>query len=336
MFSHGYALLIGVDKNQIGKLALPVVAKDVERLKEVIIHPDRCAYPEDNVRVLTAEDATRANILIALAWLAKKLEQDKSGNETAIIYYSGHGHRTKSGEFFLLPYDMILPVTRNALPAPTFAEIIGGIKPRRLLVVLDCCHAGGMELKGDLDEDIIESTAITSQTLGFAELTKGEGRAVLSSSQSNEESWIRQDCKMSVFTYHLTEALIGQAGRVGAQEVLVTEVMDYVARKVPETTASERNVPQTPVFKFNGTAFPIALIMGGIGVTKGNKFPDPFDSLPPKVVTGITAGKVEGEVIGTDIGEMSGGTATTEIKLDEVKKGGTVIGARVKHLGGKP
>ena len=65
-FEHGYALLIGVDANAVAKWALPDVAKDIAALREVLVHPERCAYLADNVNVLTGKAATRQGILDGL------------------------------------------------------------------------------------------------------------------------------------------------------------------------------------------------------------------------------------------------------------------------------
>src|SRR5262245_6732136 len=188
MFEHGYALLIGVDQNKLTDLALPIVKKDVTKLKEVITHPERCGYLEDNVRVLTGAEATREKILDGLDWLRARLEADPDANQTAFIYYSGHGHREASGESFLIPYDARFPIRLGGLAAKDFAESIDSIRPRRLLVVLDCCHAEGMEVK-DAKESGLASAAVTLETPGVGLLAEGDGRAVLSSSRGSQLSW---------------------------------------------------------------------------------------------------------------------------------------------------
>ena len=150
-FTHGYALLIGVDENHVGKWALPDVAKDIQALAEVLVHPQRCAYPKDNVKTLTGQETTRQSILDGLEWLQERVEADSGGNTTAIVYYTGHGwHKTAAGssEFYLIPYDVREgKIKSRALRATDFAEAVGELSPRRLLVVLDCCHAGGMGVK---------------------------------------------------------------------------------------------------------------------------------------------------------------------------------------------
>jgi hypothetical protein len=81
-FEVGYALLIGIDENAVPKLALPDVAKDIAALQSVLIHPERCAYPPDNVKVITGHQATCQGIQDGLAWIYDKLQADSSGNTT--------------------------------------------------------------------------------------------------------------------------------------------------------------------------------------------------------------------------------------------------------------
>jgi hypothetical protein len=328
MFEHGYALLIGVDQNKVPNLALPIVKKDVAKLKEVITHPDRCGYIEENVRLLTGAEATREKILDGLDWLKAKLKADADTNQTAFIYYSGHGHREGSGESFLIPYDARFPIRLGGLAAKDFAESIDSIRPRRLLVVLDCCHAEGMEVK-DATASGLTSAAVTADAPGVGLLADGDGRAVLSSSGGTQLSFIRNDGQMSVFTYHLVEALTGHTGRPALPEVTVTEVMDYVAKTVPVTARSQHNAEQKPVFRFSGTAFPIALVLGGKGLEKGVPAPDPLTELPG-IRSKMKIGTVEekGEATNVDLEEMPRASVDARTEADKVK--GKLTGVRIK------
>jgi hypothetical protein len=67
-FDHGYALLIAVNESA-ANAALPDVIKDVEALRDVLVHPQRCGYAADNVKVITAKASTRAGIVAGLDWL---------------------------------------------------------------------------------------------------------------------------------------------------------------------------------------------------------------------------------------------------------------------------
>lgn len=335
MFTHGYALLIGVDENKVPHLALPIVKKDVTKLGDVITHPERCGYPKEHVRMLIGPQATRENILDGLDWLKEKLDGDPDQNQTAVIFYSGHGHREESGESYIVPYDFRFPVGLGALPAKDFAAGIDEIRPRRLLVVLDCCHAGSMEVK-DLKSVAgrgLTPAALTAETPGVAKLAEGDGRAVLSSSRGEQKSWVRNDGRMSVFTYHLVEALTGHTGRRSQPEVLVTEVMDYVAKTVPATARNEHGAEQEPVFRFSGTAFPIAQIFGGKGLEQGATAPDPFAELPLRVESTLNVDVVEGRATNVEIKKARSGQVVSKAKAKKVARGGTLVNTKIDTLG---
>jgi len=298
-FEHGYALLIGVDQNFVPELALPDVRKDLLALQDVLIHPDRCAYPAEQVKVITGAAATRQAIVDGLEWLGAALQEDTSSNATALVYYSGHGLRDTSGgaeAFYLIPYDVRKNgIKTRALRASDFTEQIRALQPRRLLVILDCCHAAGIGAKDGeslltgyvaaapiltlLDEGE-PATAPAAGAKGLESLQQGAGRAILSSSQGHQPSYIRQDRQMSIFTYHLIEALTGHAqprpeGAQGATEVLVSDIMSHVYRRVPTSAQTDWNAEQTPDYQISGN-FPVALLLGGKGLSKGQPAPDPL------------------------------------------------------------
>ena len=293
-FKHGYALLIAVDQNAVPSAALPDVAKDVAALHDVLVHPERCGYTAENVRTLTGAQSTRDGIMAGLDWLREKLAADTAGNATALIYYSGHGH-VEAGSYYLIPYDLNLNrIKTSSIRAEDFAAEIAGLKPRRLFAALDCCHAAGMEVKDLAGTTGLHSAALppglfmqeekavvdTANAKALEALGQGAGRAVLSSSQADEKSWVRQDGKMSIFTYHLIEALTGHAQpQAGAAEVLVSDVMSHVHRRVPASAQADHQAPQHPQFQVSGN-FPLALLLGGKGLPAGGTAPDPL-SLPP-------------------------------------------------------
>ena len=297
IFEHGYALVVGIDDNKISRLALPTVAKDVQAVYDVLVHPERCAYQEDNVKLLSGADSTKNNILEAFMWLKEKVKAD--ADATAVIYYSGHGYRdTATEEYYLIPYDFqsVARVRIDALQAELVAAEIAEIKSPRVLVILDCCHAEGMQVKNldfadgpELKSVAFPEDASLTKNLpayqegskDVSELSEGNGRAVLNSSTGSESSYVRSDKKMSVFTYHLIEALTGHAPHnEDDTTVVVTDVMSWVYRRVKETAAAMR-VSQTPVMH-TSNVFPVAQLIGGEGVAKGvDGRPAPPDPLAP-------------------------------------------------------
>jgi hypothetical protein len=292
-FAHGYALLIAVNENQIPNYALPTVAKDATAVRDVLIHPQRCAYPADNVRLLLGREATRDGIRAGLAWLKERIAADSSGDATAVFFYSGHGaYNPDDNSYYLLPYDLRSPLADSLLRAEDVAAEIEAVRPRRLLVVLDCCHAGGMGIKGEdlLAEGGLRKSAAPAEARPVVALARGQGRAALSSSAAAESSYVRSDRAMSIFTYHFVEALTGHAQAEGATEVLVSDIMGHVSRTVPASARAEYDAPQTPVYQTSGENFPVALLLGGQGLSKGAPLPSPTAPLPaatgPTIQTG--------------------------------------------------
>lgn len=288
LFEHGYALLIGVDDNLAGHLRLPAAGKDLGALTQVLTHPQRCAYPAEQVKVVRGGEATRAGILEGLDWLCERIAADS--NATVTVYYSGHGYRDIEVDpplFYLVPYDTHEHRLRlSLLPAADFAQAISALNPRRLLVILDCCHAGGMGAKA-LAGAGLDPVALPARLFihgaGWEKslhvLAEGDGRAVLSSSQGAQPSYLRPDGGMSLFTYHLIEALTGHAQPAGgAGEVLVSDLLSHVYRRVP-ASAQALGHEQTPKFELSGN-FPVALVLGGKGVAAGQRAPDPLSPLP--------------------------------------------------------
>jgi len=97
LFSHGYALLIGVDDQadaSLKRYALPGVKNDIQRLADTLTHPARCGYPPEQVSILLGAEATKSNIRKAIKTLGEQVAQGDPGNATVAIYFSGHGLST--------------------------------------------------------------------------------------------------------------------------------------------------------------------------------------------------------------------------------------------------
>ena len=321
LFEHGYAVVIGVDENNIQRLALPTVAKDVQAVHDVLVHPERCAYKPDNVKLLKGAESKKTEILDALYWLQEKVKGDAEA--TAVIYYSGHGMVDKAtDQYYLIPYDIrsMSRVRADAIKAEELTAEISSIKARRMLAILDCCHAAGMDVKDiDLDApevdaapfplDLPETKNIPDLDIepggkAVSDLLDGEGRAILNSSTGAQSSYIRTDNTMSLFTYHLIEALTGHAPHPDdATVVYVTDVMSWVTHQ-GKKSAKAQSRDQTPVMRTSGV-FPVAQLIGGQGVAKGlgGTPPDPLEPLPAAINVGgdyVGGDKVGGDKVGGD------------------------------------
>ena len=106
-------------------------------------------------------------------WLEGKVKADP--NATAVIYYSGHGMvDTEAGQYYLIPFDIrsLSRIRGSAIKAEELTATIGEINAKRLLVILDCCHAAGIDAK-DVDvhaisqDKNVQSRPFRNPTMGL-------------------------------------------------------------------------------------------------------------------------------------------------------------------------
>jgi hypothetical protein len=274
LFTHGYALLIGVGNTADPRYSLPVTVKDAQALKDVLTDANFCAYPNspDRVRLLQNQGATRSAILEGLDWLKGCADADPDA--TIVIYYSGHGtFDLASNAYYLLQHDFNRQaIPQTALSAETLTEKLRKIEAKRLWVIIDSCHAEGMATaKNDLPADFLP-TALPKGVIDA--LKQGEGRAVFTSSRGNQSSWVRPDGILSVYTYHLIEALKGMANQPGDRLVKISNVMTHLGRKVPESARKLCDAEQIPFFDAATEDFPVAMLRGGKGLPSQTQSPE--------------------------------------------------------------
>lgn len=347
-FANAYALLIGVDASSVPKWALPPVKHDVDALAAVLLDPQRCAYLPAHVKVITGTAATRQNILEGLDWLQGQVA-GAGPNATAVIFYSGHGWCDTGmipPSYYLVPYDVREDRLRaSALRGEDFAEAVAAVRPRRLLVLLDCCHAGGLDVKdlalppagytvASLPPDLLlgpdAGMAQGVGEKGLEQLQVGTGRAVLSSCRNAQSSYIRSDGTLSIFTYHLIEALTGHAQpQGGATEVLVSDVLGHVYRQVPASARDQWSREQQPDGRMTGN-FAVALLLGGKGLAPGAAAPDPLAD--PAAAHPGTGGGTTIHVTGSGAVATGGGVAAGAggVAVGGDVHGGITIGGKLQ------
>ncbi|TFH52171.1 MAG: caspase family protein, partial [Methanothrix sp.] len=198
ILSEGRALIMGVGAD------LPNTVDDARGLVDILKDPARCAYRPDQVDLLTSEAAGRSGILAGLDRLAKRADE----KSTVVIYFSGHGYHVKSsiGEaYYLMPFGYNIEQLKDtAISGPEFAEKLKAIKAQKLLLLLDCCHAGGLT---DLKAPGLQFAKAPLPPEAQSLFAKGRGRVVIASSQANELSFAGKP--YSAFTLALINALCG-------------------------------------------------------------------------------------------------------------------------------
>lgn len=267
-FKNSYALIVGI-ANYLKVRKLPeTVLQDARDVDALLRSPEHCGYLDDHVRLLLDQQATASGLRAGLRWLAEVAEP----NDTVLFFFSGHGGRILNGPYagnYLIPYECDpLDLAGTALSGYEITNLLRKIRAQRLLVLFDCCYAGGT---GDT-----KGIGLTRETFKsgldepyYERLAHGTGRVIMASSRSDEESLVLPGMSNSLFTHCLLEALRGAARTRGDGLIRVFDVFDYVSEEVPARG------PQHPIFKANDLEnnFPIALYLGGKQVGPSAGFP---------------------------------------------------------------
>ena len=225
--SNNRALIIGVGGD------LPNTEADAEGLADVLCDPGRCAYPRANVAVLAGPDATRDRILAALDDLAAQAVEDA----TVVMYFSGHGYRAEPSTdetYWLMAHGYDAHRLRQtAVSGRELADRLGRIKARRLLLLLDCCHAQGVGAAKAPPPPGMTLTPSPIPPEAQALFAQGSGRVILASSRAGEFSF--GGTPFSLFTRALVECLTGAAtkGGLGDGLVRVGDLVTYASEVVP-------------------------------------------------------------------------------------------------------
>ena len=262
-FEQGHACIIGIGGD------LPTTVGDAKGLAKILKDPERCAYRENQVHLLTGERATRANIIAALETLA----DTTNAESTVLIYFSGHGHQliqpVKS--YYLMPHGyntQDLPET--AISGGEFIDLLRDIPAQKLLVMLDCCHAGGLS---DLSGFQITKAPLPPEAQRM--FAKGGGRMMIGSSRPDELSYAGEP--YSAFTYALVKGLCGSGAVKQDGYIRATDLAMYASSIVPTLTDNKQH-PVLDIEKADN--FILAYYAGGQLQPKG--LPRELEQ-PPKI-----------------------------------------------------
>ena len=257
IMNNSHALVVGIaDYHHINKL--PQV-KDAQHIADLLSDPNSCGFPSDNVKLLLEGQATQTALRQGFGDLAGRSNVDS----TVLISFSGHGGRIESGPQagqYLLPVDTVYPsvedLARTAISGAEFTGALHAIQARRLTVVLDCCHAGGIGEPRDLVPTARLESGLSDHYLDV--LKVGTGRVIIAATRSTDPAWVRPGSRYGVFTGHLLDGLRG-AARGDGGVIRILDLYTYVQQKV---VADQPN--QRPVLKVElEDNYPIALYRGG-------------------------------------------------------------------------
>jgi WD40 repeat protein len=249
-----YVLAVGSNKYKSAGFDLKFALADVDEIsQQVKAYQDKLSnYARTQIITLTDEEATRANIMLALrrfadgtqasmppgisAALKEQLEKIKNiePEDGLVIYYAGHG--TAIGQhFYLLPHDFVAgneaQLKASSISDIELNEVLERVDAGKLLMVIDACQSG-QALGGE------KEGRGPMNSKGLAQLAYDKGMYILTAAQSYQaakevsRSQVGQRIEHGLLTFALLEGL-SKAKPDSAGRITEREWMNYAVEQVP-------------------------------------------------------------------------------------------------------
>jgi len=256
-----YILAIGVSDYTDNNFDLAFAAKDANDITAFYGNQTGTFATVKTLKIVDAQ-ATKENIMQAQNFL-----KDTKIDDEVILFVAGHGLLDDKLDFYFATTDIDFynPAGRG-LKYDELESLIDKIPARKKLLLIDACHSGELDketvqvgneltasnttgvssrgfkvIKNNDDLDLMNVFELMRSM--FSDLRKGAGAMVISSASGKEFAFESAEWQNGVFTYSFLEGLkSGNADTSKDQSISVSEVRDYVGKRVNELT----NGRQTP------------------------------------------------------------------------------------------
>jgi hypothetical protein len=223
-----WAVIVGV-ANYPNINSLNYTDDDAYRVANFLQRPEGGAVPDEQIRILIDESATKSKILYETRALFGQADAD----DVILFYFSGHG---MEGAF--LPRDFT--GSSNQLEHSEIRTIFENSKAKHKICLADACHSGSLDKSNKDMAPLIDSYyAAWNSSTG--------GTALMMSSKAEETSIEYQGLRQGVFSYYLIKGMKGEANKNNDKVVTISELFDYVKNNVQVYTSYK----QTPVINGN-------------------------------------------------------------------------------------
>lgn len=259
-----YIVAIGATQYQNSQYNLQYAAKDASDIVAAFELEKGKGFGDVKALVLANEKATQENIKAAKVFFNQSQVDDM-----ALLFVAGHGLIDSEYNYYLGTYDVDFtnPASRG-LPYEEIDNLLDGIPARKKLLLLDACFSGeidktemqlvaanvspdvpgSVKMRAFLDKrgirvkkGLVDNAVMLQQDL-FADLRRGTGAVVISSSSGDEYSFEGTEWKNGVFTYSLLEGLkLKKADENKDGQIRVSELQKYVMERVKTLTNGGQN-----------------------------------------------------------------------------------------------
>jgi hypothetical protein len=242
-----YVLAVGISDYE-GDMKLHFAASDATLITNTFKQHTKGVFRNVDVRIITDKEATRSNILAALAELEKKM----TAKDVAVFSFSGHGTRDPRGQFFLVPVDVSDQDPYGTLVSGDAVKAALSRMPGRVICILDACHSGAIA------DDRGKRPAGRPDDLVRDLVSDDIGVIVMCSSLGREYSLESPATKAGFFTLGLTEAMSGKADFNADKYIYLHEADVYAGARVRQLSRGKQNptICRPPTIR----SFPLAKV----------------------------------------------------------------------------
>lgn len=176
--------------------------------------------------------------------------QNRHKDDLLLLYFSGHGIKTKRGQLFLATRNTTIDlVLSTGISSNFIKENMDASNSQRQILILDCCYSGAI-VEGAKSEQSLGQSINSVQAF----LTSGFGRVIIAASESMQFAFdgkrIEGYPENSLFTQHLIEGLrTGNAdfdndGLVDIEELYQYAYNNVIPKQTPNisTTAKKGKI----------------------------------------------------------------------------------------------
>jgi hypothetical protein len=247
--TNSFALIVGIEHYR----DLPASTGAIHDAESfAALARESLGVPEENVRRLNDEHATRADLESELHWL--QLNAQKA--DRVYFYFGGHGTPDPTtGSAFLLPYDTNPTDPAAAgLALDSALQALAATDSQNVIAFVDSCFsgAGGRSVlpAGARPLAIVKAQVVPPQV------------ALFSAAGPNQISGMNAQGNGGLFTEYVFDGVgLGRADANGDGNVSLGELATWVTPEVRKA-ALRANRDQTPLLQFANTGFdPAALVL---------------------------------------------------------------------------
>lgn len=221
-----HVLSVGIGEYQAPTVpALRAPVGDARAVVEQAIHQRGGLYSDVSSFIITDAEATRVNILRAIGKLKRRASA--TSGDVVFIHFSGHATQINE-EFFIIPFDAAIndraeSLSYSSISISKIGQLISElIESTYVVLTIDACPGGNYRAL----ETVLPQERLT---LIVASLP---GQVCMDTVAENH----------GALTLALLEVLAGGGDGNGDGAITVSELINYVLRRVPEVTEG-RQVP---------------------------------------------------------------------------------------------